>query len=387
MFANSGDATPPCGVPRVAFFPPLIRRCPRSSVSSTGAFSHILMRCSIFPSLTRRATHRRSAECGIVWLVGTGLGTIAFAEPCQSGPFRDRGLTEPAWRLAPVPPLRTRRADFPHRAPQVALATRPSDSRMTGHRVWQLEPRAAPEIAPVQPMSLAASAQHSDPLQLDLMPDGIEFWLAVMEPEVLIEPSQRHRQMALLVPPLPVPMPGEPLFGACKKLATALPARETNHRERAAAVRSAYMREAQKVERVRPLAICRLGLSGEASEEQQPRLLVGQLQIESREPLPQVPVEALRVPLILEARHEIIGKPNQRCLAPKPPPHLLLEPQVEDKVQIHVSQEWAERTTLRGPLLRADDDAALHDAGPEPFANQAQDDPVCNAVRHHSHQP
>src|SRR5713101_8076317 len=104
MFASNGDATPPCGVPRVAFLPPLIRRFPPASVSSTGAFNHILRRCSIFPSLTRRATHAISAEWGIVWLVGTGLGAVAFAEPRRSGPFRDRGLTEPAWRLVPVPP-------------------------------------------------------------------------------------------------------------------------------------------------------------------------------------------------------------------------------------------------------------------------------------------
>src|SRR5437667_9759437 len=96
MFANSGDATPPCGVPRVAFFPPLHRRCPRSSVSSTGAFSHILTRCSIFPSLIRRATHVISAECGIVWLVGTDLGAVAFAVARQGSPLRGRGLTAPA---------------------------------------------------------------------------------------------------------------------------------------------------------------------------------------------------------------------------------------------------------------------------------------------------
>ena len=66
MFASNGEATPPCGVPRVAFFPPLIRRFPRSSVSTTGAFSHILISCSIWPSLMRRATHVISAECGIV---------------------------------------------------------------------------------------------------------------------------------------------------------------------------------------------------------------------------------------------------------------------------------------------------------------------------------
>jgi hypothetical protein len=32
--------------------------------------------------------------------------------------------------LVPVPPRRTRRADFPQRAPQVALVKRPSDRRM-----------------------------------------------------------------------------------------------------------------------------------------------------------------------------------------------------------------------------------------------------------------
>jgi hypothetical protein len=39
---------------------------------------------------------------------------------------------------------------------------------------------------------------------------------------------------------------------------------------------------------------------------------------------------------------------------------------------------------LRGPRLRADDDAVLHDAGPEPFTNQAQDDPSatrCATIR------
>src|SRR5262249_36433411 len=154
--------------------------------------------------------------------------------------------------------------------------------------------------------------------------------------------------------------------------ATALLAREANHRERATAVRSAHMREAQKVERVWSLAVCRLGLGGEASKEQQPRLVVGEFQIESREPLPQISVEILRVPLVLETRHKIVREPSQVRLTPKPAPHLLLEPEVEHKVQVHVGQDWAERAALRGPRFRSDDDAVLHDAGPEPFANQAQ---------------
>src|SRR5262249_8938332 len=53
----------------------------------------------------------------------------------------------------------------------------------------------------------------------------------------------------------------------------------------------------------------------------------------------------------------------------------------------HVGQDWAERAALRRTRFRSDDNAVLHDAGPEPFTNQAQDDPVCNAVRHHPSQP
>src|SRR5436190_10898684 len=100
-------------------------------------------------------------------------------------------------------------------------------------------------------------------------------------------------------------MSREPLFGARQKLPTALPAREADHRERATAVvRSTYVREAQEVERLGSFIVCRLRLGGEAPEEQQPRLVVGQLQVESREPPPQISVEPFRVPLVLETRHK-----------------------------------------------------------------------------------
>src|SRR5947208_2196734 len=58
-----------------------------------------------------------------------------------------------------------------------------SDSGMTGLRVRQLKPRAAPELAPVQPMALAAPSQHPDPLQLHLAPNSVESGLAVMKSE------------------------------------------------------------------------------------------------------------------------------------------------------------------------------------------------------------
>src|SRR5712691_11174783 len=78
-----------------------------------------------------------------------------------------------------------------------------SNGRMTGCRVRQLEPRTTQEVAPVQPVALAASAQHSNPLQLHLAPNVVEFWLTVMQSEVLVEATQHRRQLTLLVPSLP----------------------------------------------------------------------------------------------------------------------------------------------------------------------------------------
>src|SRR5215469_18056333 len=57
---------PPCGVPQWRSFPPVNRRFPFSSRSSTGAVSHILIRRSTSRSTIRWATHCRSSQCGML---------------------------------------------------------------------------------------------------------------------------------------------------------------------------------------------------------------------------------------------------------------------------------------------------------------------------------
>jgi hypothetical protein len=58
---------------------------------------------------------------GMWWPVETSLEAVAFAEPCRRRHFRTGDLTEPAWPLVLVPPVRTRRADLLQRAPQSAF--------------------------------------------------------------------------------------------------------------------------------------------------------------------------------------------------------------------------------------------------------------------------
>jgi hypothetical protein len=64
--------------------------------------------------------------------VGTSLEPLAFAEPHCICRFRRSALTEPAYSLVLVPPLRTRRAVFPQRAPQSSSRRLPSDRVMDG---------------------------------------------------------------------------------------------------------------------------------------------------------------------------------------------------------------------------------------------------------------
>src|ERR1700720_4455639 len=66
MLASNGLTTPPWGVPQVLLLPPLTRRVPSLSRSSTGAFSHSLISHSTCRSTMRRATDLRRSECGIV---------------------------------------------------------------------------------------------------------------------------------------------------------------------------------------------------------------------------------------------------------------------------------------------------------------------------------
>src|SRR5271165_4250178 len=64
--ASNGLITTPCGVPRRLLLPPLMRRRPAPSRSSTGTLSHSLINRSTFRSTIRRAADSRRSGCGIM---------------------------------------------------------------------------------------------------------------------------------------------------------------------------------------------------------------------------------------------------------------------------------------------------------------------------------
>ena len=95
----------------------------RRPSAMTPALTHFLLSRRILASLIRSIIAMR---CFLTteWSVETSLEAVAFAEPCRRRRFRAGDLTEPAWTLALVRPVRTRRADCPQRAPQSAFVVK-----------------------------------------------------------------------------------------------------------------------------------------------------------------------------------------------------------------------------------------------------------------------
>jgi hypothetical protein len=191
----------------------------------------------------------------------------------------------------------------------------------------------------MEPVALALLTQRPSPLQMNFMKNPVQFLLAMMKPEVLVEALKHRPQMTLLVTPSPVHMLNQPRAGARKELAAALHAGESDHREPLVAVDSADVLEAEKLERLRLPAVPRTPLGGEPAKEQQPSLLLGELQIESCQALPELSPKGLRVRQMLETYHEVINETHEISLAPTPRSKSSFEPQVERVVQVDVGED------------------------------------------------
>ena len=97
----------------------------------------------------------------------------------------------------------------------------------------------------------------------------------------------------------------------------------------------------------RPLSI----LGGEPPELDEPRLLGMQFQPELRESLAQLGEEPLGVTLVLEANDEVVSEPHDDHVTVRVPLPPLLDPQVEDVVQVDVGEQRRNRRSLRCSLL------------------------------------
>ena len=83
---------------------------------------------------------------------------------------------------------------------------------------------------------------------------------------------------------------------------------------------------------------CRFA-AGEPSELDEPRLVGVQFQTELREPLAKVGEEPLRIGLMLEPGHKVVGEPRDDHITVGVPSSPLPDPPVEDVVEIDVGKQ------------------------------------------------
>jgi hypothetical protein len=118
------------------------------------------------------------------------------------------------------------------------------------------------------------------------------------------------------------------------------------------------------------------------------RLLVGQFQVELREPLAKVSQEPLGVLTMLKARHVVVGEAHEDHVPSRVPPSPLVGPQVEDVVQIDVREQRRSRGPLWNTLIARRPRLVLDDPCADPLADQTQDpavrDPVLEKLLHPS---
>ena len=110
------------------------------------------------------------------------------------------------------------------------------------------------------------------PLPLDFSAYVIKLRFAVMQTEVLIEPSQHRAKLTLLIPSLPVHMPLEPLFGLSQEHSAAFDAGYPHQGKLATLTDSTDVFETQEVERLRLFASLLQVRPHKTPKAHQPRL-------------------------------------------------------------------------------------------------------------------
>jgi hypothetical protein len=121
--------------------------------------------------------------------------------------------------------------------------------------------------------------------------------------------------MTLLFASLPMPVHLQPLTDASEKLPAAFGAGDADEGKAPVPIHPTDMLEAEKLESLRPQSMPAPHRGGKATKEQQPSLVLGQLQIELRKTFPQLVLEHLRIIPELKAPNEVISETHQVRLA------------------------------------------------------------------------
>src|SRR6478752_5300106 len=251
--------------------------------------------------------------------------------------------------LAGGPPHRSQRAELPHWAPASGSGGE-GDARVGAHDAGRRQPCRSDPVVPVpsHSVTLAAAPKRLEPVSPDLVTEG-RGRVDVAWHGVVVQVTPHYtRQPASLFGNGPVSAPPKlnlqllqlcrhPLFdGDAPEPETSVPGLPTQ------------VGKAQKVERLRfPEPVLLPVLRRETAELDQTGLVRMQLQIELREPCMKLAQEPSRIIEVLEPDHEVVGEPGDDHVAPGVPIPPVPDPQVENVMEVHVSEQRTGRCPLR----------------------------------------
>src|SRR5512132_4306963 len=240
--------------------------------------------------------------------------------------------------IARRPPLRSRRAELPHRAPALGHDAEPHvGKRMAKARGWQPEVGQSFHTLPGQPAGLTPPPERAAPVPADMAIERVDRPAVGGNGKVIEETAHHPLQVEPLLRDRPVHHPPYRLFDLPKLLPQPLTNGVPQDEEGPSPARSTDVCETEKGEGFGFAEVSGLVLAlREAPEFDDPGLLRMQLQPEPLQTLPQVVQKPLGIRAMLETHHGVVGIADDDHLAAGMSPPPLVDPQVVDVVPIDI---------------------------------------------------
>jgi hypothetical protein len=291
--------------------------------------------------------------------------------------------------IAHDPLPRSGQAELPHPAPTLGKHAQAHERiGMTNTSRRKPSRDVAPHTAPRQVVTLAATAKYRPPQIAHCLAESAQR-RAIHGHSVIPEVTQQDRaQVRSLFPNGHMQASPQLLFQSPQLSLPPLAHRLSQYREMPLPSFPATVRKPQKVERRwwAVATIARISFR-QAAELDDSRFIGMQCEPELGESLAQFRQKPFCILTMLKSRNKVIRKADEDALPARLLPSPLLDPEVENIVEVDVRQQRADTPALNRSYLTVYSFALFQHARPEPFLDQAHDAPVGNAVLDKLHQP
>src|ERR1700740_959892 len=227
----------------------------------------------------------------------------------------------------------------------------------------------------------ASAAQHSAPEALHGPMDSLHCAEVPGSAVIRIVTAKHLVEVLNLLRDRRVPHPPHLVLQTRKRTSQASLLRKQPHSKVAFPIAGAVQREAQKIDRLRAstTTLARVSLRiATKFDEFGFRLCQGQAKLPQS--LAQYLLDSKGIRAILETQHKVVDVSHQIGLAPQPGLDHTLKPQIEHVVQIQITQQNADSTTLWGSFFARMEFFVFQNVGFQPASDQADQTRVSYSV-------